>query len=225
MNLLFKCLIITSFLFAYIQTAQATILNIDKSALKEHIEKMVLIDASNLLRCQKESVKKAKCIPANTFQSSQGVLASFYNITWVFGTAGIQGSEEVLVFADTEKQRDALLGLFYLAGHKTLNRWNSTKADLQELLGKGKGQKRGIIRSEYYTAIMRDKFLILPNELEALSSKGWRISSKDNTDIKQTIVTGKNPLDALARFVRLFMQKTNKKLLKVLIHLPTKNTS
>lgn len=224
-NLLCKFLITTSCIAGFSQTIFANISNIDKTATKEQLEKMILIDASNLLRCEKESVKQAKCIPANTFQSPKGVLASFYNISWVFGTAGIQGTEELLVFADTDKQRDAVIGIFYLSGHKTLKRWNSSKTELQRLLGKGKGHKRGITRSKYFIATMRDEYLVLINELKALKKQGWRLSSKDKIDSNQIIVTGKKPLDAIARFTRLFMQKTEKQLLKIIIHLPIKNSS
>ena len=185
---------------------------------------MLLIDASSLFRCEKESVKNAKCIPANTFQSPQGVLASFYNITWVFGTAGIQGSEKLLVFADTDKQRDALLSLFYLAGHKTLKRWNASKADLQHILGKGKGQKRNIVRSKYYIANMRDDYLVLPNEIEFLKNHGWVLSAEEPLNTQPTIIFGKKPLDTLAKFTRLLIQKNEKKLLKILIHPPNKQS-
>ncbi len=186
---------------------------------------MVLLDASNLSSCQKESVKMAKCLPANTFQSPKGVLASFYDITWVFGTTNLQGNERILVFADTEKQRDALLALLFLSGHENLWRWNAKKADLKNILGKGSGQGRGIIRSKYYVANMRDEYLILPQELETLKNQDWITSKENKLEANKTIVFGKKPLGALARFTQLFMQKTEKHLLKILIHSPKEKLS
>ena len=186
---------------------------------------MLLIDASSLSQCQKDSVIGAKCLPANTFQSKKGVLASFYNIAWVFGTANIQGDEKLLVFADTEKQRDAVLGLFFLAGHKHLWRWKAKKSDLQKLLGKGVGQKRSIIRGKYYIAKMRDENLVLPKELDTLKHQGWILSNENTLKAQRTIVFGEKPLKALARFTRLLIQKTEKQYLKILIHSPDQKLS
>jgi len=224
-KIFYKLLIIIGLLIGFHQVTNATILNLDKTSTKDQIKKMILVDASSLSRCQKESVKTAKCLPSNTFQSDLGVLASFYDITWVFGTAGLQGSEELLVFADTEKQRDALLGLLYLAGHKKLWRWNAKKSELQNVLGLGKGQRRGIIRSKYYIASMRDESLVLPHELEPLKKQGWVLSAENINKTQQTIIIGKKPLDALALFTRLFMQKTEKQLLKIFIYSPIKKLS
>ncbi len=221
----YKLLVTIVFVVSLNQIANATILNINTLSPKSQLENMVLLDASNLSSCQKESVKMAKCLPANTFQSPKGVLASFYDITWVFGTTNLQGNERILVFADTEKQRDALLALLFLSGHENLWRWNAKKDDLKNILGKGSGQGRGIIRSKYYIAKMRDEYLVLPQELEALKNQGWNISNQSSLTAIKTIIIGIKPLDALARFTQLFMQKTEKHLLKILIHPPQEKLS
>ncbi|MEH6458051.1 MAG: hypothetical protein V7749_17105 [Cocleimonas sp.] len=220
----YKYLITSVLLIGLFQVCHANILELDKTSKPSQIKKIILVDASNLFDCQKESVIGAKCIPANTFQSEKGELASFYHTTWVLGTAGIQGSEELLVFADNDNNRDALLGLLYLAGQKKLWRWNDKKSDLQELLGQEQGQTRSIVRSKYYTAKMRDKHLVLPKELEPLMKQGWRLSAEDKLSRKQTIVTDKLPLETLARFTRLFLLKTKNQMLKILIHSPIKES-
>ena len=218
----YKYLITTAIFIGHFQICHAEILNINETASLDQLKKMILIDASNISICQKESVKTAKCIPIKTFQSEQGELASFYHITWVLGTSGIKGSEELLVFADDDIQRDALVSLLYLAGQKKVWRWKNSKSDLQKLLGQGKGQARGIIRSKYYTARMRDKYLVLPKELELLKKQEWQITTDDKLSSNKTVIIGNQPLESLARFTRLLMKKTKTQMIKILIHSPTK---
>jgi len=199
------------------QAGQASIENIDKESIKSQIDSFILLDASTLSNCQTESVKTAKCLPAETFQSDQNILASFYDITWVFGTAGLEGNEKLLVFADKAEQRDALIALLYLAGHSKVWRWSDSKSSLQNQLGKAKGQNRGIIRSKYYTAKMRDKNLVLRSEINKLRQKGWILSKENKRQDNPIIVYGKNPLDSLAKFTQLFINKTENEKLKILI--------
>ena len=204
--------------FGFFQIARAEILDMDSTTSRTQLEKLVLVDASMLASCKSSSVIKAKCLPADTFQSKKDTLASFYDITWAFGTAGLNGSEELLIFADTENQRDALLGILYLAGHNKLWRWNAKKLKLQKLLGKSAGQTRGIIRSKIYTANMRDDRLVLPQELIALTKRGWKLSEIDTKNqISKQIIISKKPLDAIARFIRLQINKKEEQTLKVMI--------
>lgn len=214
---------LTSFLLLVFQTqtAYADIENLNNESVKSQINHLILLDASSLTSCQAESVKMAKCLPSETFQSDKNILASFYHIAWVLGTSGLQGNEEVLVFADNEDQRDALISILYLAGQKKIWRWNANKSDLIKRFGKAKGQTRGIIRSHYYTVKMRHNTLVLMSEIESLKQQGWVLSNKDQSLHKPTIVAGKNPLDSLARFTQFFMSKTENHQLKILIHTNT----
>ena len=188
--------------------AHANILTFN-DAMQSRLRDLILIDAGNLDACLASSVQGARCLPAQTFQSKVGELASFRDVSWAFGTADLNESDNVLVFADDSQDRDAVVGLLFLSGHKQVWRWPGTTSGLQHLLGSGSGQGRGLTRSKIYTGTMRDEFIVLPDEVQSLQNSGWSIVQPENdTEIQQnlSIATGNTPLESIALFARLLSE-------------------
>ncbi len=201
-------LVILSLLFlqgVLLTSARADIFNfVDTDSTR--LSQMVLVDARELAECQGSSVTGARCLPAQTFQSAQGELASFRDITWVFGTADLQHSDEVLVFADDSYQRDAVIGLLYLAGHQQLWRWPGSTKELQKVLGPSAGQTRALTRSSLYQGVMRDHFIVIEDELEGYQQTGWYLVGTDVDQTQKTqalIAAAGTPLALIALFAQL----------------------
>ena len=197
-----------STVLASAQTIQSkiTILN---TATQEQLKNRVLLDARDIKICQTSSVSGAKCLAANTFHSKQGDLASFYDIGWAFGTANLKETDDVLVFANVPQDRNALAGLLFLAGHQKVSIWSGKISELQKLLGSAAGQGRGILRSEIYSGVMRDHYIALPDEIEALEKNGWQIVIVPNLKpdhelkYKKLLIAGKSPIKNIATFAQL----------------------
>lgn len=209
-----------SVLLAANETAPSKI-SILSSATKMQLHNMVLLDARNLKTCQAISVAGAKCLPANTFHSKQGDLASFYDIGWVFGTANLKETDDVLVFADQPQDRNALAGLLFLAGHHKVSYWSGKVSELQHLLGKAGGQSRGILRTRIYQGIMRDHYIVFPNEFEKLKKNGWQLALNSDfqagiklTD-KKLLIAGISPIQNIATFAQLQAKGQNQLLLSI----------
>lgn len=177
-----------------------------KDVSKSRLQQMVLIDARPLDICLSSSVSGARCLSANTFQSKMGELASFRDIVWALGTAHLSASDEILIFADAPRQRDAIAGILFLSGHQQIWYWPGTTKQLQRLLGGAPGQGRGLTRSKIYAARMRDHLIVLDDELEALHKAGWQLVTEETTHAKKQplIVAANSPLASLALFARLY---------------------
>jgi len=210
----------SSALLASNQTIPSKI-SILNSATKAQLNNMVLLDARNLKVCQTISVTGAKCLPANTFHSKQGNLASFYDIGWAFGTANLKETDDVLVFADQPQDRNALAGLLFLAGHHKVSYWSGKVSKLQNLLGSAGGQSRGILRTRIYQGIMRDHYIVSPNEFEKLKQNGWQLTLNSDFQAgikltnKKLLIAGTSPIQNIATFAQLQAKGQNQLLLSI----------
>ncbi len=166
-----------------------------------------MIDARPLQACLASSVRNALCLPASDFYSQPTGLASFRDISWAFGTAGLTGSQAVLVFADSAHDRDLVAALLHLAGQADVWLWEGRVESLKARVGQAVGRQRGIVRSALYAAPMRDELLALPSELNALVDDGWRVLNVTQTNggdgDSSLVVVAEDPIDALRGFTRL----------------------
>ena len=193
-------------------------INILSSASLSELQQMVLLDARDLKACQTFSVKGANCLPAKTFHSKSGQLASFNDIRWALGTASLKETDNVLIFADKNEDRDLLAGLLFLAGQHKITYWNWKMSELQNLLGKASGQSRGILRTHIYSGIMRDSYIALPNEIGALQNSGWQLATtsalKLNNEMK-LLITGSPPIKNLSTFTKLYAEGQHQLLVSI----------
>lgn len=199
-----RFLILLTFITATLPS-QASIQTLNSSS-PATLNKMILLDARAIEQCLHSSVSGARCLPAGTFYSKEYGLASFHHINWVLGTMGLSENDDLLVFADNEADRDAVVGLLFLAGQLKVSRWTGEMEQLQNLLGAGPGQARGATRTHIYAGTTRDKFIALVPEIKALQQAGWILSSTQPSSEAvpvNTVVSASSPIMAVAIFARL----------------------
>ena len=129
----------------------------------------VIFDVRPQELCLQGSLSGAQCMPADDFFGPHGRLVNFTDLSWLLGTAGLTGSEHVIVIGISPLKRDFVAGIIYLAGQRKVTilrlsfaEINSKTADLSP------GQKRSNIRSTIHIAPFRSEMIILRNELDAL---------------------------------------------------------
>lgn len=167
---------------------------------------LLAIDARNRASCLAASVPGARCLPVADFHADPFGLASFRDVAWALGTAGLDGSRPVLVFADDPRDRDTVAALLHLAGQRAVWRWPGDAAELLARLGSQPGRGRSIVRTRLYTATMRDDLIVLPSELDALRLAGWSLhvaGGPGEAVESPTVVTADDVTVALAAFAAL----------------------
>jgi hypothetical protein len=120
------------------------------------------IDVRPLGQCQQATLPGARCLPPTEFLGQRGQLPSERDLLWLLGTAGLDGSERVVVVGDNPSAREFVAGLLYLAGQREVRVLSapltplvSTRSDAAP------GQARALIRSTVFTAPMRDALWIV----------------------------------------------------------------
>jgi thiosulfate/3-mercaptopyruvate sulfurtransferase len=126
-----------------------------------------LIDTRAEASCVAATVPTSVCLPAEAFFGPHRRLASARDISWVLGTAGLHGNETVLVLGADPIRRDAVAGLLFLSGQKTVFILN---APMHEAFGQSEsdwtpGRARGILREAIHRGPWRDTDIILRSEL------------------------------------------------------------
>lgn len=122
----------------------------------------IAIDTRPLADCKRASLPGARCLPVADFLSPQKQLPSERDLLWLLGTAGLDGSEAVLVAGDRANARDFVAGLLYLCGQRAVRILDAPLTPL--LAGRPDavpGQERGIVRSAIWTTPMRDHLWIV----------------------------------------------------------------
>jgi len=131
------------------------------------IGRVTVVDARAQAACVKRSIDGARCLPAAEFLGPHGRLAGFREIFWLLGTAGLSGSEHVLVAGDDPSERDFVAGMLYLCGQRKVSILTlplSQGAGLPAArLGTGMG--RAMTRKPYYQATVREGDIVLRSEL------------------------------------------------------------
>lgn len=129
----------------------------------------VIIDSRPLAECTRASLPAARCLPADDFLGPHRRLPSERDLLWLLGTAGLDGSESVLVIGQDSTARDFVAGLLYLAGQRQVR-------VLGEPLGRlpgprSPGRARDMVRSAVFTAPMRAELWVLRDELRQALAK------------------------------------------------------
>jgi len=134
----------------------------------------VLIDTRPQARCLAESLAGARCLPQEDFFGPHRRLASFRDIAWVLGTAGLRGDETALVIGDDVQRRDAVAALLHLAGQAQVQ---VVTTSLGELLAtspvqRGPGRGRSLVRDPIFLGQMREAHWLLRDELAEQVARG-----------------------------------------------------
>jgi thiosulfate/3-mercaptopyruvate sulfurtransferase len=135
---------------------------------------VAVVDARALDACTTRSLPGARCLPAIDVLGPHGRLAAISDVLWLLGTAGLDGSEHVLVAGDDAVERDFIAGLLYLAGQSRVSVLTEPISRLTA--GEGakwdSGAERSNTREKVYQAPVRDGLIVLRNDLAALLSEG-----------------------------------------------------
>jgi len=161
-----------------------------------------VIDSRALADCKRASLPGARCLPAEEFLGPQRQLPSERDILWLLGTAGLDGSETVLVIGEDATARDFVAGLLYLAGQKSVR---ILSGPLPRPAGSaGGGEERGIVRSAVWTAPMRDGLWVLGADI--LRSKPSLIDARagrPKPTAAEGVVFADDAYQAIARFTQM----------------------
>jgi len=130
---------------------------------------VVVVDARPLAECRERSLAGARCLPAGDLLGPQRRLPAARDLLWLLGTAGLAGHETVLVVGQDPTARDFVAGVLYAAGQRRVQ-------ILTEPVGRalasgaaaGPGRERGLVREAVFEAPMRDRLLVLRDELRAM---------------------------------------------------------
>ena len=156
-----------------------------------------VIDSRPLADCKRASLPGARCLPAEEFLDPQLRLPSERDILWLLGTAGLAGSESVLVVGQDATARDFVAGLLYLAGQKSVR---ILTGPMPRLAGGGKA--RGMVRSAVWTAPMRDHLWVLGADI--LRDKPPLVDAGGpKPTAANGVVIASDAYQAIARFTRL----------------------
>ncbi len=126
-----------------------------------------IIDVRPTAACEKSSLAGARCLPVSDFFGPNKRLANFSGILWLLGTAGLNGSEHVLVVGGRRNAKEAVAGLLFLAGQKSITVL-STAIDLLDENKRAPGEERSKTREKVYQAEMRNDRIVLRSDLAAL---------------------------------------------------------
>lgn len=127
----------------------------------------IVIDTRPQARCFAESLAGARCLPPEDFFGPHGRLANIRDIAWVFGTAGLNGAESVLVAGDDARRRDVIAALLFLSGQAQVQVLNTSFSNLlaDTVRPVGPGRSRGMVRDPIYQAQAREALWLLRDEL------------------------------------------------------------
>jgi thiosulfate/3-mercaptopyruvate sulfurtransferase len=128
---------------------------------------VVTVDTRPETACLERTLNNARCLPPEAFLGPRRRLASFRDIVWVLGAAGLRGDETVLVAGADPVRRDAVAALLHLAGQ---DRVEVLIPPLAQYLGTSgavaaPGRARGVLRDPIYTGQLREALIVLRDEL------------------------------------------------------------
>lgn len=128
-----------------------------------------VVDARAQSACLQRSIRGAHCLPAADFLGPHGRLASFRQIAWLLGTAGLSGDEHVLVAGDDPVERDFVAGMLYLCGQRKVSILTVPISSGAGLAADrmGPGEPRGMTQRPIYGGTVRGDEIVLRTELAA----------------------------------------------------------
>ncbi len=130
------------------------------------VRSAVVVDTRPLAACTARSLPEARCLSPREFLGPHWRLASFRDIVWVLGAAGLSGRETVLVAGDDAMRRDFVAGLLYLAGQARVAVLTAPLTPLLATRPGAPGIPRGMFRNPVYQGQPRARLIVLREELE-----------------------------------------------------------
>jgi thiosulfate/3-mercaptopyruvate sulfurtransferase len=129
----------------------------------------VVLDVRPREACVERSLAGARCLPAADALGPHRRLASWRDVLWLLGTAGLAGNETVLVVGADTLHRDFVAGLLYAAGQaRVLVLTQPVSRVLATGHASGPGHARAFARESVFEGPMRDTRIVLGHELVAM---------------------------------------------------------
>lgn len=131
------------------------------------------IDTRFESECRDASLANTICLPPGQLIAGHNRLANFSGLFWLLGTAGINGSEHIVVIGEDTKKRDFMAGWLYVAGQSQVTVVDNPLSELlTDEQPKVPGRLRSTTRQVVFTAEPRTQLLLLKTELKhALESQ------------------------------------------------------
>ncbi|HEB96118.1 MAG TPA: hypothetical protein ENI96_06785 [Sedimenticola thiotaurini] len=123
---------------------------------------MTILDLRPADRCSSGSFAGARCLPVTDVLGPHRRLAGFSGILWLLGSAGLDGSERVLIIGDRPADREFMAGLLYLAGQRRISILTTAASNAA---GSSPGTPRGRTRERIWQAPVRADRILLRSEL------------------------------------------------------------
>jgi thiosulfate/3-mercaptopyruvate sulfurtransferase len=132
-------------------------------------EGAAVVDTRPVEACRERSLAGARCLPAEGFLGPNHRLPGERDLLWLLGSAGLRGDETVLVVGQDPAARDFVAGLLYVAGQSRVRVLTEPMARLLESgVAAAPGRERGFTRETVFEAPMRDRLVVLREELRAM---------------------------------------------------------
>lgn len=143
---------------------------LQKTASPDNIYADVVVDTRPLSSCRESTLSGAVCLPVEDIVAPQRRLANWSGILWLLGTAGLDGSEHVMLVGEQAERRELLAGVLFLAGQKQISIVDKPISSfISNLKNKSAGLQRSTTRIKVFTAPMRSELIVLRNELQQLT--------------------------------------------------------
>jgi len=147
----------------------------------------VVVDTRPVATCTHQSLAGARCLPPREFLGPHGRLVNMRDIRWLLGTAGLSGSETVVVVGDHMTSENFVAGVLYLAGQKRIEvAYRSVTPWLAaHPKAASAGSAHGMFRQPVYAAWPRTRLMVLRRELARILRHGPRPYLLDGRDLAQ----------------------------------------
>lgn len=143
----------------------------------------VPIDTREARACLERSLAGALCLAAAEFLGPHRSLASWRDLLWLLGAAGLHGSEAVLVTGDAPAERDFVAGLLYLAGcRRVLVLAKPVSRVLARGAAAAPGSPRAFARAVVFEAPMRDALVVLGHELRGMQPPPFLLDGRSEEE-------------------------------------------
>ena len=136
------------------------------------LESPVFVDTRSADTCARGSVEGALCMEPSLFLHPDGTPASFRDINWLAGTFGLEPASTAVVFGGGETDNAFVAGMLFLLGQSRVVVWRGDARALLDSRKRGAGRLRGMLRSRFHTAPVRDEHIALDRDARAFFGSG-----------------------------------------------------
>ena len=136
------------------------------------LESPVFVDTRSADACAQGSVEGALCMEPPLFLHPDGTPASFRDINWLAGTFALEPASTAVVFGSGETDNAFVAGMLFLLGQSRVVIWRGEVRALLDSRKRGAGRLRGMLRSRFHTAPVRDGYIALDSDVRAFFGSG-----------------------------------------------------